>query len=163
MSEFLKPTSLAVTLFCTVVFSGFSQSMSDQNSATKDPARIRKNSLYYEAAGIGIFYGSINYDRRITLSERFCILPRIGFSFIDRPLGIAGLTSTFQSKRNPRNQLEFGFDLNSTIVEKKPTPDFLFRIGYRYQGVKGLLFRVAPSYIVDAHIFWGSATLGYSF
>jgi len=115
----------------------------------KQPAtslkEVQKNSVY-----LGL--GSIYYSRMFPLK-------RIAFTLSG---GINLLFSGFQSETTlliggVKHFIEPGF----MFVINEQTQ--LFRIGYRYQGDSGFIFRVAPLFLLGDSFVFPSASIGYSF
>ena len=131
----------------------------------------RKNAVFLEAGGSAFWY-SLNYEHRfmlkpmnrITLSTGVSLLPDISF---------IGFLSAGYLYGNTHN-LEIGGSAGNVFTEK----EFIgsVRIGYRYEGAKGLLFRVgfSPVYTKFAEtgfkeysgkgfLPWGYLSVGYTF
>lgn len=140
-------------LFLTIIFSFFILGSSlIVKSQSEYCNNLKKNTVYFEFIGNGIFY-SINYDRLFEITEKVKLSARIGFHYTDNfigndnrligsPLEISGLYSIFRKK----HFLEVGSGLtimnnlnyNNNHVENLII--LVLRIGYRYQKPNGGLF-----------------------
>lgn len=152
-------TTQIITLISLLIFGSLNAQENKDEDSTK--IGIRKNSIYIEAIGVGIV-GSINYDRIIPISNKTGIVLRYGINYKGYPIGevdafIGG----------PINFFEFGY---GGILWQ--TWHYLVRIGYHYQGPKGLLIK--PAYFYGNSIenlfggsgdtgSWFGLSLGYSF
>lgn len=127
----------------------------------------RHHSFYYEGGGLGLFFGSVNYDYRIHLGDVVSIAPRIGAGIY------AGLFPVWELNMQLGGQqhlFEIGGGGYAFFGEGEVGVDWMYRAGYRYQGNKGFLFRIAPQYYrlglgdgTIEHRFWAALSLGYSF
>jgi hypothetical protein len=122
---------------------------------------VRKNAIYFEFGGTGIFWSNINYDRIIPINNFIAVVPRIGLAIIDEVYPVIEL-----------NFVAGGPHFFETGIGTLGIPgvggnkDYLIRAGYRYHGKKGLLLRAAPQYyrlIDDANRFWFGLSIGYCF
>lgn len=153
----------------TIIFLLLYGSINAQDSNNKNTTKnsIRKNSIYFELFGVGIIY-SINYDRILQISKKTGIILRGGINYIPafniKPHPI-GEIDVFMG--SPMNFLEFGF--GTTFYHPELDFPVMVRIGYRYQGPKGMLFRIAYFYTpgeypcFDDIDLWGGLSIGYSF
>ncbi len=124
---------------------------------------IRKNSVYYEFLGNGLFFGSVNYDRLIPITKNIAITLRGGISYYDNVFFI-GEINMLVGRSN--HFFEGGVAYPFINVDFPP----MIRAGYRYQGPKGLIVRAAPLYFRPVNddgeinnIFWFGLSIGYSF
>lgn len=120
---------------------------------------IRRNSVYYEIAGNGLFSGSINYDRLFPISNKTGFVLRGGLAYYEELLLVAELDFLVGGRKH---FFELGFGTTFHVDRAFP----LIRAGYRYQGMKGLLIRVTPQLLIDDvdHGFlWGGLSAGYAF
>ena len=130
--------------------------------------KIKKNSIYFEVMGNGYFY-SLNYDRIIPLRENKLLLLRLGGLMIPPDEGtnyrllLLGETGILIGGPVHYADLGIGFTslFRSNIDRLVP-----IRLGYRYQGRKGLVIRAAPMYIISRRSyinFWAGLSIGFSF
>ena len=148
----MKLTSL-ISSILLVTMSMHAAGAGQSDSVSVD---IRKNSVYYEIFGNGLGAGSLNYDRNIPVSPTTGIVLRAGISWFEKffPLGEVNILLG-----NQRHHFEGG--IGYTAFHEG---DGVFlRTGYRFQGKKGLLIRVAPMYCINRKFFWYGLSLGYSF
>lgn len=110
---------------------------------------IQRNSIY---AGIM----TVNYSRMIP-GNHFAFTLAGGLSFID---GVALQTETTLLLGGTKHFFEPGILWWHDSID-----DFvLFRTGYRYQSLKGFLFRIAPLFLFGSDILvLPSISVGYSF
>jgi hypothetical protein len=110
---------------------------------------IQRNSIYF-----GIM--TINYSRMIP-GDHIAFTLAGGLSFID---GIALQTETTLLLGGTKHFFEPGILWWHDSID-----DFvLIRTGYRYQSLKGFLFRIAPLFLVKSDILvLPSISIGYSF
>ncbi len=118
--------------------------------------RTRKNSVYYELFGNGLFSGSLNYERIIPFGTNSGIALRAGLAYYEKFFPLAGVSMLLG---NMKHSFEYG--AGYTAFHEG---DFVFlRAGYRYRGKGGLLIRAAPLYSVNLKFFWFGISMGYSF
>ena len=163
--------------------------------ATEDDGR--KNSIYAEFLGNGFAY-SLNYERRLYRDEKLAISTRIGIApgFITMFTGFGlPLEANITFLRSPKGHMaEMGpgftwfYGKSKFRNEKREIVntgfynvcDVTLRIGYKYVGPKGFLFRaafiptfavVSPSIVRDNNFFpmgktftpWAGISVGYAF
>jgi hypothetical protein len=99
-----------------------------------------KNSIYLEVGGTAHIY-SLNYDRSIILSQKFKLIPRVGFATLFKnepyiiPFELTGSLGKY------KNYFEFG--VGYTLTNNN---NFLsYRVGYRREQNKNL-FRAGLIY-----------------
>jgi len=111
---------------------------------------LPRNSVY-----LGIM--SVNYSRTLG-GNPLGITLGVGFSYIDSPGILAEITGL---KGRKKHFFEFGI----MGVYYADFPGVLLRLGYRFQGPKGLLIRAAPLLgILDGKLMpLPALSLGYSF
>ena len=114
---------------------------------------VRKNSIYLEWEYIFI---SLNYDRIIPLSNKLGLSLRLGVmgSKILNKIRILGESTLLIGG------LKHFFDPGIGIMYNERFLKFI-RIGYRFQGSNGILFRFAPILVRGAPFF--GISIGYSF
>ena len=124
---------------------------------------IRKNSVYYEFLGNGLFFGSVNYDRLIPITKKIAIGLRGGLGIYEKVFFVG----EFNVLTGTSNHF-FECGVGTPFTDIFFTP--MIRVGYRYQGPKGLLVRAAPLYFRPVNddeetfnIFWFGLSIGYSF
>ena len=150
---FIMKISPIILLVC-FLFCG-SLTAHEFNSEDSLKYQIKKNSVYFELFGNGTF-GSVNYDRIIPLNKTFGIVLRGGISlfytvsFLGEVNLLAGGSSHF---------FEGGIDVRGFTSGHV----HVFRAGYRFQGKKGLLIRVAPLFVPHHKQAHFGISLGYSF
>lgn len=116
---------------------------------------VRKNSIYFEAFGNGL-WGSLNYDRYFLLGQRTAITARLGLSWVEKPFALGEINIL---RGNLKHHLEGGVGYTAFYEGNA----VFLRLGYRFQGTRGLLVRIAPMYCVNQGFFWYGIALGYSF
>jgi hypothetical protein len=116
----------------------------------------RKNSVYYEIFGNGLWVGSLNYDRIIPLSSNTGIVLRGGLSFYEKFFPLAEVNFLLGSEKR---YLETGIGYTGFHEGEL----VFLRLGYRYAGYKGFLFRAAPIFSLNQKFFWFGISFGYSF
>jgi hypothetical protein len=121
----------------------------------KDPKNLtRTNSIYAELYG---FVGIINYGKAFKYKPQKFLTLNVGLSYFDAPI-VLGETTLLIGKVH--HYLEPGVGIivwGGEDSEVKPS----IRIGYRYQGKKGLLFKAGLFGPVDE--LFPVVGLGYSF
>jgi len=123
--------------------------------ADSSAQKIRKNSVYYEFFGNGLWSGSINYDLRIPVAPDLFVSIRAGLAWYERFFPLAGASLLIGNKHS----LECG-----TAYTAFHEGDIVFlRLGYRYSGNKGLIIRAAPLYSLSQRFTWFGVSAGYSF
>jgi len=120
---------------------------------------FKRNAVYGEFLGNGLYY-SINYERQFILKDNERITARIGFSDIT-------LITEFNYLVGGKNNF-FEPGVGYTYFFNDPDNLVMIRAGYRYQGKKGLIIRIAPQWAFNTESdsfggFWGSISLGYNF
>lgn len=119
--------------------------------------RIRRNAVYIELGGVGIF-GSVNYDRTFPISNRSGVALGFSLGFL---VDFVFDASYLYGKSNHYFELGAGYSLPVHLI--------IPRIGYRYQGNKGFLFRAGVMYFqtIKSESFgdfpWAGVSFGYSF
>ena len=110
----------------------------------------QRNSIFF-----GIF--SVNYSRMIPLNQSGLSLAA-GLSFID---GVALQTEISSLLGSSRHFFEPGFIWWHDEIDDF----FMLKIGYRFQGTRGFLFRIGPLFTISDSDFWvfPSMSIGYSF
>ena len=129
----------------------------------------RKNATYIELGGWAFWY-SLNYEHRISLADNHRLGLGGGLMLIpptkDASL-LAGLHLNYLLGKT--HNLEIGITPSVFFGEEK---EFYFspRIGYRYEGPKGFLFRLGTSPSVLTHdssglsmLSWSYLSFGYTF
>ena len=165
------PQLLSTLFFVTVVFF----------SATKSQAQelpvFRKNAVYAELGGTAL-KASISYERLKLLKKGNTLAVSIG---VGAPVTIEGTRVYMVPVQfnwllgKSASRAELGFSINPayhTYTSFKSTPEETsgqyytampsIRIGYRYTGPKGLVFRAGytPMLVMFP---WAGVSLGYSF
>lgn len=142
----------------------FTQESKPTESGMKD---IRKNSFYTEIMGnAGLI--SINYERLLPLGVKTGLGFRIGTGTAEAWTGLVEVNFIYGQDRN---YLETG--IGYTDAFDYPDQWCSIKLGYRYQGTRGFLFKIAPMYIYNFErlkgnfdVFggiWAGASFGYSF
>lgn len=134
---------------------------------------LRKNSIYAEGLGYSLFFGSLNYERNIRLTDHTYLGIRGGIAFSYGVHGIVELNGFFFG---PKHFLETGIgtcSLSGWHFSDEPDGSYFKfsslqpagRIGYRYQGTIGFLVKAAPFIFHDGDKLrvWPSVSIGYSF
>lgn len=128
----------------------------------KTAYKLRKNSFYYELLGIGLFFGSVNYDRLIPITKKTAIGLRGGLGIYEKVFFVGEFNVLIGTSKH---FFECGVGTPFTDIFFMP----MFRAGYRYQGPKGLLIRAAPMYFRAENdndeiknMFWFGLSIGYS-
>ena len=116
----------------------------------------RKNSVYYELLGNGLWLGSLNYERIVPFGTNSGIALRAGLSWYENFFPLAGISMLHG---NMKHSIEYGAGYTAF---QEGNLVFL-RLGYRYRGIGGLLIRAAPLYSVNQEFFWFGISIGYSF
>jgi hypothetical protein len=132
------------------------QSSSDTISKTS----IRKNSLYYELFGNGLFFGSVNYDRILPVDRKFYMVIRGGLAFYEKPFLLAEVSGLFGSRKH---FFDTGIGSSTFFIINGDSPEIFLHAGYRFQGKNGLLLRVTPMYCLNKNFIWFGLSAGYSF
>jgi hypothetical protein len=178
---------LVVILFlCLMTFSSYCRDTSIKRDTIIN--KIRKNSIFFELGGNGLFY-SINYERLIPISEDRIIGLRVGYAYCEMsftsiekysivPLEInlisgkkhcfeigCGLTMSKYTKGEIRGSY------SKPILTSERIETLIFRTGYRYRADSGFLFRIAPLLMFYSPIqlkenkrnFWIGISVGSSF
>lgn len=115
-------------------------------TATEDQSGPRKNSLYLEALGNGIFY-SVNYDHLFSLKKN----PKIGFAArIGVSYGVYNwfwgswamttLPAEAYFSYGTRNCLELGLGYTSLFEEDLYDGAITIRASYKYRRSNGFMF-----------------------
>ena len=145
---------------------GLQAQAQDGHPPLADNNAIRLNHVYGELAGTGIIM-SVNYERLIRLGPR---APLIGLRVGVLPIFvISPVLEVNVLFKGPIHFIEAGVGTNFGAIseegESKLWPSA--RVGYRYQGKKGLLFRaglmVIENFDEDGIMPYGGLSLGYSF
>jgi hypothetical protein len=119
-------------------------------------SNLRKNAVYYEIFGNGLWVGSLNYDRIIPISPNTGMVVRGGLSFYDKFFPLAEINFLFGREKR---YLETGGGYTGFHEGEL----VFLRLGYRYVGYKGFLFRAAPIFSVNQKFLWFGLSFGYSF
>ena len=105
----------------------------------------RPNAVYFEFAGNAAFY-SFNYERSFNLSERVNPFLRGGFSIVrlvETPHMDAILVAETGLRIGiPRHAIDLGIGYSDLLDH--PNHFIMGRLGYRFQGNKGLFLRLSP-------------------
>lgn len=146
---------------------------SEEESPEERTSIVKKNSIYLEAFGYAVFSASLNYERSFQLDEKAFLGLRGGLTYFYGIQGIAELNGFFFG---PKHFLELGVGTCTFtgwhFSEDSEENDFVLRdmqpngrIGYRYQGPKGLTIKAGPFlyYDGDEVMPLPSVSLGYSF
>ncbi len=135
---------------------------------------VRKNAIFLEGGGSALWY-SLNYEHRYILKPMHRITLGAGTSLLPLASDVSfiGFLSAGYLYGNTHS-LEIGGSAGSVFTEKEFVGSI--RIGYRYEGPKGLLFRVgfSPVYTKFAEtglkeysgkgfVPWAYISLGYTF
>ena len=166
------------TLFLLIVLSPLF--LLSQNNDTL-VNKIKSNSVYFELLGNGVVF-SLNYEK-ILINKRNNLGIRFGFGFSPEdeirdiftiPIELIVIFG------NKKHHLELGIGSSFYSVIIKPQNQrkymnysmmFFGRIGYRYTAIKGFLFRVGFTPVVEIpgllfdkpfHLH-GGISIGYSF
>ena len=119
------------------------------NSSDSTFHKTRKNSIYYQIGGIMI--ASLNYGRYFSISEKngfvascgFCVSSGEGYSLIPCEENFMIYIEGNYLLGGPKHFLELGYSYEFTEPLHQP------RLGYRYQGEGGFLFRGALVYLTQ--------------
>ncbi len=142
---------------------------------------FRKNAVIAELGGTGVF-GSISYERRITLKNNAIFAPSIGIApaFPERSQNVESKFYMIPLQFNwllgkSTSKVELGFSINPAYTtgvsfantpEERTSREFgalpSFRVGYRYMGRKGLEIRAGYTPIIFLNP-WAGVSVGYSF
>jgi len=164
MRRFSLILFLQILIFCTL---DAQEGILSENSNKL----YRKNSIFLEILGNGAVY-SFNYDRIFSLKNHKALVIRVGgneyhgihseklsYNFI----GGAGIVHG-----GPKHFFDTG--IGYTYFSGSPDRLFALMAGYRFQGKKGLLFRLTPMYINNSEKgdtfgngLWFGLSVGYSF
>jgi hypothetical protein len=150
--------------------------------AQSDSLEISRNLLYVEVGGAG-GYGSVNYERVLSVKNKFMFTARLGLSsyhikdFRNKfnpdiliPLAINGSYG-----KNHRIELGLGqtltnivlFDFSENKMTRRNNFHTFLSIGYRYQkSTGGMFFRFAYNQIFEFNEYlnhWAGISFGYSF
>ena len=140
--------NLIIVFFCAL-------HVCDVFSSDSIPSDQRNNSVYYEIFGNGLWVGSLNYERIIPISPNTGIALRSGLSFYEKFFPLAEINFLFGREKR---YLETGVGYT-----RFHEGELIFlRLGYRYSGNKGFLFRAAPIYSVNQKFLWFGISFGYS-
>ena len=149
----MKKSILSLSILFLIVFVISNKAIS-QNQRTEP--LVKKNSVYYEFFGNGLFFGSVNYDRFIPFNKKSGLILRGGFSWYEKvfPLGEINFVTG-----NQKHHFETGIGFTAF---QEGNLVFL-RTGYRFHGRKGFVFRVAPLYCPTESFIWFGISFGYRF
>lgn len=145
-----------ITYIFLCLFAFLGVNVTAQNESVSKQFDIKRNTVYYELFGNGLFAGSVNYDRLIRFNEKSGLILRGGLSWYEKifPLGeINFLTG------NQKHHFETG--LGYTAFHEGNV--VFVRAGYRFHGDKGLLIRAAPIYCVNESFLWFGISIGDQF
>jgi hypothetical protein len=154
-----------------LIFSGSQLPAQDKSDSIISLQQIRKNSFYFEFLGNGVIY-SINYDRSFPVANKLAIFGRLGIGehhgaeddvFNLNIIGASGILY---------GRLKHFLETGVAYTFMTYYPDNLISItgGYRYLGLKGLVIRITPMYIINTekgdtfgNSLWFGASIGYAF
>jgi hypothetical protein len=152
-------------LFLTITCSLHSQVLSETQVLSNE--KPRRNAVYLELGGHGGIF-SVNYERMLLVRPGRGIAARIGLGNATAYTALAEIDALFGDSIHwfePGLGYMHPFDQGNNILS--------FRAGYRYQGKKGFLFRIAPMYLFNFEVlkgntdvfdgFWLGLSLGYRF
>ncbi|MBT3385671.1 MAG: hypothetical protein HN778_01075 [Prolixibacteraceae bacterium] len=136
------------TFLCTI--------LTAQNESVSEQSNIKRNAVYYELFGNGLFAGSVNYDRLIPFNEKSGLILRGGLSWYEKifPLGEINYLTGKQKHHFETGLGYTAFDEGHVVF---------IRAGYRFHGDKGLVIRAAPLYCVNESFLWFGISVGYQF
>lgn len=165
----MKKIILSVAILLLALVQGTAQNVETNQ-------KLRKNAVFLEVGGSALWY-SLNYEHRLSLKIEHRLIFGGGVSWIPAPftkngfiIGVLSAGYLYGDKHN----LEIGGSAGNVFTEKEFVGSF--RIGYRYEGRKGFLFRVGFSpvytkfvetglkeYNGKGFIPWGYISAGYTF
>jgi hypothetical protein len=162
------PVLIVLILACVSSSASLAQNSSDNK---EKPILMRPNAVYFELAGNAFFY-SLNYERSFYCSERITPFLRGGLfmvRFTLTPKKDAILVSEAGIRiGSPKHALDLGLGYSNVVGY--PDDYLLCRLGYRFQGKRGLFLRLAPLVYIKRintdGVFngaWWGASLGYAF
>jgi hypothetical protein len=116
------------------------------NAQETSPITIKRNTIFFEALGNGLYMTYFNYDRIIAIHEKYKLAGRFGFSYFPTKKGesLIGLPLEISYLKGvEKNYLELG--IGQTFHYENDRFKTLaiiscFRIGYRYQKNEGGFF-----------------------
>lgn len=144
MMKFLENTRIVIAVLITIFITFTHVAFSGDSVSIK-----RKNSVYAQLLGNSIVHG-INYERLLTQVGSFKLAASLGYATSMGGLGeVDEFVFPFEIKMfglGQRHQLEMGlgltFDSNRFKKYYERRYIVLTRVGYRYSGRRGALFRV---------------------
>lgn len=145
--------SISICLFILMICSVEAYGDFTADSTRSDS---RKNAVYYEFLGDGLYSGSLNYERIIPFGNKSGIALRAGLAYYDKFFPLAGVSML-------HGKLKHNIEYGATYTAFHEGNLLFLRLGYRYHGTKGLLIRAAPLYSVNQKFFWLGISMGYSF
>ena len=126
-------------------------------TATEDLPGPKKNSIYLEALGNGIFY-SVNYDHLFSLKKNpmIGIGARIGISygnyyFIWGSSRLTTLPVEAFFSYGTKSCLELGMGYTSIFEEDNYDAAIILRSSYKYRGPQGAIFGVGLLAVGDSY------------
>lgn len=137
---------------------------------------IKKNSVYLEAGGNGLF-GSVNYERQLTNKPGLGIRAGVGFYsenafYLTLPVGLNYLFPLGKKQ----SFIDAGLGVTWSKVDGKLFTDsktstvssfvnFIPSIGYRKYNTSNLMWRVSISPVINKYTFfpWAGISIGKSF
>jgi hypothetical protein len=160
-----------IILISLVLFMSATNFFAQENASSVGP---KKNAIFLEAGGSAVWY-SVNYERKFPFKSMHRITTGIGTLFIpidSSPIFSGVLTAGYLY--GEKHNLELGVGACYLFTD----PDFVgsARIGYRYEGNKGVQFRIGISpiygkfaatgieeYSGKGVLPWGYISIGYAF
>ena len=145
---------------CFIAVNSWSQNSNSTSSQYRDSSSInsmydiRKNSVYFELGGEGIIRSVVNYDRIIPVGDKNGIVLAGSIGVL---VDVMGEVSYLHGRSKNFFEIGMGYSFPENLV--------FLRIGYRYQGNKGFLFRTGVLYLksIESESFGDFLSFGYSF
>lgn len=164
----LLPVLIVLILAC---FSSPESAAQSPSANQEKPILTRPNAVYFELAGNAFFY-SLNYERSFYCSEKITPFLRGGLfmvRFTLTPKKDAILVSEAGIRiGSPKHALDLSLGYSNVLGY--PDDYLLGRLGYRFQGKRGLFLRLAPLMYIQRinrdGVFngaWWGASFGYAF
>ena len=172
----MKKYLLITFLNLILIVSAIAQNQHDNRDSTM--RNIQRNSFYIELGGNGVII-SINYERIVPLGTKTGLGFRIGagtagsIDTANTAIAYTGLVEINFLFGKSKHFLETGIGFTNAFTVNDTEQLCSIRLGYRYQGEKGFLFKIAPMYLYNFEklkgnhdVFggiWLGASFGYSF
>lgn len=125
---------------------------------SQDMPSPRKNSIYLEGLGNGIFY-SINYDHLFSMKNnpKIGVATRIGFShgtyqwLFGTTITLTTLPAEIYFSYGKKSCLELGLGYTVFFEDNYMDGMFAFRSSYKYRGSEGFIFGVGAFARMDSY------------